>query len=177
SIHSRAMRSISSHSIATSSAEATREKRMKPCSRRKSRCSRVMAVPRVNRVVSGRSEGMRRRRGTIAQRSWPDDAPSTRRMAPWSRRGVPRYGCRMAPPPTGRPAGDVLARLDALQARDVDWRGGRAFRLAYHAGDDVLAVGTEAQARYLSTNALNPAAFPSLRTLQSEVVATVAELL
>jgi glutamate/tyrosine decarboxylase-like PLP-dependent enzyme len=83
----------------------------------------------------------------------------------------------MALPPTGRPAADVLARLDAFQARDVDWRGGRAFSLAYHAGDDVLAVGKEAHARYLSTNALNPAAFPSLRTLQSEVVATVAELL
>ena len=46
---------------------------MKPCSRRKSRCSGVMAVPRVNRVVSGRSRGMRRRRGSIAGRSWPDD--------------------------------------------------------------------------------------------------------
>jgi sphinganine-1-phosphate aldolase len=83
----------------------------------------------------------------------------------------------MALPATGLPADDVLARLDALQARDVDWRAGRAFSLAYHAGDDVLAVGKEAHARYLSTNALNPAAFASLRTLQSEVVATVAELL
>ena len=80
-------------------------------------------------------------------------------------------------PENGRPLDDVLARLDALQTRDVDWHGGRAFSLAYHAGDDVLAVGKEAHARYLSTNALNPAAFPSLRTLQGEVVGVVAELL
>jgi sphinganine-1-phosphate aldolase len=83
----------------------------------------------------------------------------------------------MALPENGRPPDDVLARLDALQTRDVDWHGGRAFSLAYHAGDDVLAVGKEAHARYLSTNALNPAAFPSLRTLQGEVVGAVADLL
>jgi sphinganine-1-phosphate aldolase len=83
----------------------------------------------------------------------------------------------MALPENGRPPDDVLARLDALQTLDVDWHGGRAFSLAYHAGDDVLAVGKEAHARYLSTNALNPAAFPSLRTLQGEVVGAVADLL
>jgi len=83
----------------------------------------------------------------------------------------------MALPENGRPLDDVLARLDTLQTRDVDWHGGRAFSLAYHAGDDVLAVGKEAHARYLSTNALNPAAFPSLRTLQGEVVGAVAGLL
>jgi glutamate/tyrosine decarboxylase-like PLP-dependent enzyme len=83
----------------------------------------------------------------------------------------------MALPENGRPPDDVLARLDALQTRDVDWQGGRAFSLAYHAGNDVLAVGKEAHARYLSTNALNPAAFPSLRTLQGEVVGAVADLL
>src|SRR5262249_59656206 len=70
-----------------------------------------------------------------------------------------------------------VACSDALQARHVDWQGGRAFSLAYHAGDDVLAVGKEAHARYLSTTALNPAAFPSLRTLQGEVVGAVADLL
>jgi sphinganine-1-phosphate aldolase len=83
----------------------------------------------------------------------------------------------MSLPRTGRAADDVLARLEALQADDVDWHAGRAFSLAYHAADDVLALGKEAHARFLSTNALNPAAFPSLRALQGEVVATVAELL
>ena len=80
-------------------------------------------------------------------------------------------------PSSGRPAAELLGHLEALQERDVDWHGGRVFSLAYHAGDDVLALGKEAYARYLSTNALNVAAFPSLRTLQGEVVAIVADLL
>jgi len=80
-------------------------------------------------------------------------------------------------PPGGRPAEDLLAELEALKERDVDWRGGRAFSLAYFAGDAVHDLGAAAYAKYLSTNALNVAAFPSLRRLQAEVVATVAELL
>src|SRR5215468_11938485 len=74
-------------------------------------------------------------------------------------------------PRNGRAADDILAQLDALQSGDVDWKSGRAFSLAYHAGPDVLALASEALARYQSTNALNAAAFPSLRTMQSEVVA------
>jgi sphinganine-1-phosphate aldolase len=80
-------------------------------------------------------------------------------------------------PKHGVPKDAVLAQLDALQARDVDWRSGRAFTLAYYAGEDVLALATEANARFLSTNALNVEAFPSLRTMQSEVVAMVSDLL
>lgn len=80
-------------------------------------------------------------------------------------------------PATGQPADQILAHLDALQARDVDWHGGRAFSLAYHAGDDVLDLAKAAYAKFLSSNALNVLAFPSLRTLQTEVVAMVSDLL
>jgi sphinganine-1-phosphate aldolase len=80
-------------------------------------------------------------------------------------------------PKQGRSRDDVLDQLAALQARDVDWKSGRAFTLAYYAGADVLALATEANARFLSTNALNVEAFPSLRTMQAEVVAMVADLL
>ena len=80
-------------------------------------------------------------------------------------------------PSTGRSAAEILEQLTTLQARDVDWKSGRAFSLAYHAGADVLALATEALARFQSTNALNAAAFPSLRTLQADVVAMVADLL
>ena len=77
----------------------------------------------------------------------------------------------------GAPADTILAELDALQAHDVDLRRGRAFSLAYVAGDTVDALGKAAYAKYLSTNALNVAAFPSLRRMQNEVVATTADLL
>lgn len=80
-------------------------------------------------------------------------------------------------PPRGRSAAAILDELDALRARDVDWKSGRAFSLAYHAGPDVLALATEANARFLSANALNVAAFPSLRRMQADVVGAIAGLL
>ncbi len=83
----------------------------------------------------------------------------------------------MVLPPGGRAAAEILDHLDSLQARDVDWHAGRAFSLAYFAGDDVYELGKAAYAKFLSANALNVAAFPSLRILQGEVVALVAGLL
>jgi glutamate/tyrosine decarboxylase-like PLP-dependent enzyme len=80
-------------------------------------------------------------------------------------------------PSKGVAADVVLDQLAALQAGDVDWKSGRAFSLAYHAGPDVLALATEALARFQSANALNVDAFPSLRRMQNEVVAMIADLL
>ena len=80
-------------------------------------------------------------------------------------------------PTRGRPATEILADLDAFKRGDVDWKSGRVFSLAYFAGDDVLDLATEAYGRYLSTNALNVMAFPSLRKMQTEVVASMIALL
>ena len=49
--------------------------------------------------------------------------------------------------------------------------------MAYYAGPDVTALGDEAYRRFSSDNALNTDAFPSLRKIQSDVVAMVAALL
>jgi len=80
-------------------------------------------------------------------------------------------------PETGIRRDDLLAALDDLKAKDADWRGGRTFSLVYFAGDDVLAVIREAYGKFLATNALSPMAFPSLRRLETEVVAMTADLL
>jgi glutamate/tyrosine decarboxylase-like PLP-dependent enzyme len=80
-------------------------------------------------------------------------------------------------PATGRPVEDVLGELDARKAADVDWRGGRVFSLAYDAGDEIHDLAVEASGRFLSTNALNPVAFPSIGRMQSEVVGMMADLL
>jgi len=77
-------------------------------------------------------------------------------------------------PATAIPADDVLATLDARRQHDVRWRDGRAFTLAYSAGPDVLAVAEEAYRRFMTENALNTDAFPSLRTIQQDVVDIVA---
>ena len=74
----------------------------------------------------------------------------------------------------GVPADQVLDELESFRANDVRWRDGRSFTLAYSAGDDALAVAEEAYRRYSGENALNTAAFPSLRIMQAEVVDTVA---
>ena len=76
----------------------------------------------------------------------------------------------MALPTTGLPHDEILASLDAMSAGDVRWREGRAFTLAYHGGDDVVAIADEAYRRFSSANALNTDAFPSLRTIQADVV-------
>lgn len=71
----------------------------------------------------------------------------------------------------------IFTHLDELKAADVRWRDGRAFTLVYYGGAEVLSVAEEAYRLYSSENALNTDAFPSLRTIQSEVVAIVGEWL
>ena len=80
-------------------------------------------------------------------------------------------------PEHGQPAEEVLARLEALRGGDVRWRDGRALTLAYTAGPEVQAVAEEAYRRYMTENALNTDAFPSLRRMQQDVVDIVAEWL
>ena len=64
-----------------------------------------------------------------------------------------------------------------MKANDVRWRDGRAFTLAYNAGDDVVAIAEEAYRRFSSENALNTDAFPSLRRIQADVVGIVGDWL
>src|SRR5690606_14573976 len=93
------------------------------------------------------------------------------------RRGTGGYPAAMPLAKQGRPAAAILADLERLAAKDVDWKAGRAFSLAYHAGPDVHALAMEANARFQSANALNTGAFPSLAKMQSDVVGAIAGLL
>jgi glutamate/tyrosine decarboxylase-like PLP-dependent enzyme len=77
----------------------------------------------------------------------------------------------------GTPASRVLAELDAFTSGDADWRTGRILTGLYDAGGDAHAVAVEAYTRFLAQNALYINMYPSLGKLESEVVATVAELL
>src|SRR5688500_7030717 len=73
-------------------------------------------------------------------------------------------------PSTGIARDDVLRQLDEMKVGDVRWREGRAFTLAYTAGDAVVAVADEAYRRFSTDNALNTDAFPSLKRIQADVV-------
>ena len=83
----------------------------------------------------------------------------------------------MALPEHGITRDDILGRLDSFKERDVRWRDGHAFTLAYNAGEDVVALAEEAYRRFATENALNTDAFPSLRRLQTEVCGIVGDWL
>jgi glutamate/tyrosine decarboxylase-like PLP-dependent enzyme len=61
--------------------------------------------------------------------------------------------------------------------RDVRWREGRAFSMVYFAGDEILDLLKEAYTLFFSENGLNPAAFPSLRKFETEVIGMTVSLL
>lgn len=80
-------------------------------------------------------------------------------------------------PAAGRPRADVLAAIDAFKQGDANWRDGRTFSLVYYAGDEIKTLLEQAFLKCFSENALNPMAFPSLRRMETEVLALAAGLL
>ena len=67
--------------------------------------------------------------------------------------------------------------MKALRQQDVQWRQGRVFSLVYHVDDELTALLKDAYTLFFSENALNPTVFPSLRKMETEVVAMTASLL
>lgn len=76
-------------------------------------------------------------------------------------------------PANGWSVNETLERLEALRVNDVRWKEGRAFSLAYLASPEAHDLATEAYRRFSGENALNVEAFPSLRAMQSDVLAIV----
>ena len=71
---------------------------------------------------------------------------------------------------------DVLARLRAMQAGDVPVTGGRTLAYVYDSGlEEADRVGREAVAAYAGSNGLDPTAFPSLLTMENELVGFAAD--
>ena len=76
------------------------------------------------------------------------------------------------------PSEEVLAELDARQAREPDPHGARLFGLVYPSGrHDIEALCEEVSRRYLFGNALNPFKFPELAQLERDVVGWTGALL
>ncbi len=80
-------------------------------------------------------------------------------------------------PEQGLPRNEVMQRLIAMKQDDQDWRGGRVFSLVYSAGDDVHELLSDALALYSAENGLNVLAFPSIGTMQHDIVCNTATLL
>ena len=71
----------------------------------------------------------------------------------------------------------LFAELAGMKKDDLQYKQGRTFTLIYNAGQDVFDVGREAFALFLTENGLSPFAFPSLKKMETEVIAMVACLL
>ena len=80
-------------------------------------------------------------------------------------------------PHAGEPWDVLRERLVGLGANDVDWRNKKSAVYVFHPGEDVLNVAKDAYALYQSENALGPAAFPSLKQMESEVIAMAMNLM
>jgi sphinganine-1-phosphate aldolase len=72
---------------------------------------------------------------------------------------------------------EILTTLAAKRSRDARWQDGRTFGMVYDGGPSVHEVAEAVALLYLHENALNTRAFPSLGEIQSEVCASVAEML
>ena len=86
-----------------------------------------------------------------------------------------RSGCGL--PDEGCPIEKVRQTLRRRKEGDFPWESGRLFGYVYHAGDTIRQVALEAMSHYLSENALNPAAFPSVLKMEQELIAMTARLL
>jgi len=80
-------------------------------------------------------------------------------------------------PEQGAEAGAVLEALDHLARQDGDYLNHRLFGLVYRHSEEHEALLREVTGRFLSTNALNPLTFRSLRRLEAETVSMAADLL
>ncbi len=80
-------------------------------------------------------------------------------------------------PERGLPRDEVMRQLLAMKQGDQDWRGGRVFSLVYSAGDEVHELLQDALSLYSAENGLNVLAFPSIGTMQHDIVSITATLL
>lgn len=80
-------------------------------------------------------------------------------------------------PKEGMDKEELLAQMAAMRDKDVDWAGGRVWSLVFHQSDEHTEFLKKAHGLFFDGNALNPMAFKSLKTFESDVVRMTANLL
>jgi len=80
-------------------------------------------------------------------------------------------------PEKGNDSVKMLAELRRYKSRDASWRDGRMFGYVYHPGNTESKAIEQAYHLFFNENALNPSLCSSLRLLENETVAMVADLL
>ena len=77
----------------------------------------------------------------------------------------------MKVPEKGLSKDEVLKRLEAFSADDLDTRSGRVWAYFYDAGPEVEEVCHKAYTMYLTESGLDPTVYPSVLRLENELVA------
>lgn len=80
-------------------------------------------------------------------------------------------------PAQGIPRQELFHILTARKNQDINWRKGRSWSLVYYAGDEHTDFLNEVFRLFFSENGLSPRAFPSLHSLETEVIAMLINLL
>lgn len=80
-------------------------------------------------------------------------------------------------PEQGRPQHEVLQALQSFASDDPDYKSGRLWSLVYWLGEEHDAFLGQAYQAFSSANGLNPTAFQSLKRLETEIIAALADLL
>jgi sphinganine-1-phosphate aldolase len=79
-------------------------------------------------------------------------------------------------PERGRSWDELSREMAELKRDDLDWRGGRHAAFVWHADETIERVAREAYALFMTENGLGLRVFPSLRRMETDVVAMVARL-
>jgi len=76
----------------------------------------------------------------------------------------------MEMPDKGTSWDDLAPEMIRRGSGDAKWREGKTAVYVFNAGEDVARVQKEAYTMYMSENGLGPAAFPSLKKMEEEVI-------
>lgn len=77
---------------------------------------------------------------------------------------------RQALPETGTDWDQLKSRMADYAGSDVRWRDGKTAVYVFNAGPEVERIQKEAYSLFMSENGLGPAAFPSLKRMEEEVI-------
>ncbi len=80
-------------------------------------------------------------------------------------------------PENGISEEEILEKINSYKSNDVEWKEGKSFCLSYYGGREAYEIGTKVGAQFMSTNALNPMAFPSLKKMENEIVSMVRSVI
>lgn len=80
-------------------------------------------------------------------------------------------------PASGRARADLMAELAARKAGDRDWRRGRLAVYFYWLDEELERVQQDAYLAFWTENNLGQRAYPSLKSIEDEVIAMALALL